>query len=42
MALDGIYLSLIKKELEASLLGARVDKIHQPSRDSLVLSLRTA
>lgn len=41
MALDGIFLSLIKKELEAALIGARVDKIHQPSRESLVISLRT-
>ena len=41
MALDGIYLNLIKKELEGSLIGSRVDKIHQPSRECLVITLRT-
>ena len=41
MALDGVFLSRIKNELEPILLGSRVDKIHQPSRDSLVMTLRT-
>ncbi len=41
MALDGIYLSLIKNELSKTLVGSRVDKIHQPSRESLVITLRT-
>lgn len=41
MALDGIYLSCIKRELEPILLNSRVDKIHQPSRDSIVITLRT-
>lgn len=41
MALDGIYLSLVRKELESVLIGSRVDKIHQPSRDNLIISLRT-
>ena len=40
MALDGIYLSLLKKEFDA-LIGARVDKIHQPTREEMVISLRT-
>ncbi|MCD8095893.1 MAG: NFACT family protein [Ruminococcus sp.] len=39
MALDGIYLSLVKKELEP-LVGGRVDKIYQPSREELVFSFR--
>ncbi len=39
MALDGVYLSLLKKEM-AGLVGARVDKIHQPSRDNLIISFR--
>ena len=39
MALDGIYLSLIRKELE-QLAGSRVDKIYQPSKEELVLALR--
>ena len=41
MALDGVFLSLIKKEIE-SLIGGRVDKVHQPSREELLISLRTA
>ena len=41
MALDGVFLSRVKNELEPILLGSRVDKIHQPSRDSLVITLRT-
>ncbi|MCD8106387.1 MAG: NFACT family protein [Oscillospiraceae bacterium] len=41
MALDGVYLSLLKKEMAGVLIGARVDKIHQPSRDNLIVSLRT-
>lgn len=39
MALDGAYLNLIKKELEF-LVGARVDRIHQPSREQLIMALR--
>lgn len=41
MALDGVYLSLVKEELEGCLTGSRVDKIHQPSKDNLIISLRT-
>lgn len=41
MALDGVFLSLVRKELAGCLIGARVDKIHQPSRDNLMISLRT-
>lgn len=40
MALDGIYLSLIKKEMQC-LIGGRVDKIYQPSREELLISFRT-
>lgn len=40
MALDGITLSLIKKEIENTAVDARVDKIHQPSREELVMALR--
>ena len=31
----------IKQELESCLLGARVDKIHQPNREELVVAFRT-
>lgn len=41
MALDGITLHFIKTELEQSVLGARVEKIYQPSKTELVFLLRT-
>ncbi|MGX8701581.1 Rqc2 family fibronectin-binding protein [Caproiciproducens sp.] len=41
MALDGAFLHHIKKEIEESAIGARVDKIYQPNREEMVLSLRT-
>lgn len=40
MALDGAFLYAIKNEL-LSLKGGRVEKIHQPSREEIVISLRT-
>lgn len=40
MALDGIFLNTVKKEL-GILIGGRVDKIYQPSREELILSIRT-
>lgn len=40
MALDGVFLRHLKKEIETAALGARVDKIYQPSRYELVLSMR--
>ena len=39
MALDGIFLRHLTEELK-SLIGYRADKIHQPSRDELVILLR--
>lgn len=39
MSLDGALLHCVKREL-ANLIGARVDKIYQPSREEIVLSLR--
>ena len=41
MALDGAFLRHVKKEMETVALGARVDKIYQPNREEMVLSLRT-
>lgn len=41
MALDGVFLRHIKKELEEKLIGARVDKIHQPNREELLFAFRT-
>ena len=40
MALDGLYLSCIRQELSSMLIGAKVDKIYQPSGEELVLLLR--
>lgn len=40
MALDGILLSLIKKEILDGAQYSRVEKIHQPSREELVIHLR--
>lgn len=38
MALDGIFLHFLKQEIEREALGARVEKVSQPSREELVLS----
>ena len=40
MGIDGIYLYQLKQELEQGLNNARIDKIHQPSKEELVLLLR--
>ena len=40
MAFDGAFLSCLRAELQDTLRDARIDKIHQPSREELVLSLR--
>ena len=41
MALDGIFLRHIGKEIEALAEGAKVNQVHQPSRDDLILSMHT-
>ncbi len=41
MALDGIYLHLLKNEICEALIGSRVDKIYQPSKDELLITFRT-
>ncbi len=40
MAFDGAYLYTVRQEIEA-LIGSRADKIHQPSREELVIHLRS-
>lgn len=40
MSLDGAFLHLVRAEL-MPLVGARVDKIYQPSREEIVVSFRT-
>jgi predicted ribosome quality control (RQC) complex YloA/Tae2 family protein len=39
MALDGAFLHLVRNELEI-LIGNRITKIHQPSREEIILSFR--
>lgn len=41
MALDGMYLSFLVREVNDLLAGAKVDKIHQPSKNELVFIMRT-
>lgn len=41
MAFDAYFLGAVLSEIREKATGARVEKIHQPSRDSLVLLLRT-
>ncbi len=40
MPLDAVCLSALSQELSSQLLGCRIDKIHQPSRDEVLLSFR--
>ena len=43
MSLDGTFLSCIVNEmLSAGLIGGRIDKIYQPSREEVILSIRSA
>ncbi len=40
MALDGAFLACMREELKDSLPEARIDKIHQPGREELLIHLR--
>lgn len=40
MALDAICLSAVLYELRNTLIGGKIDKIHQPSRDEIILAMR--
>ena len=40
MAFDAFFLSAVLHEVRDRCLGGRVDKIHQPSRDTLILHIR--
>lgn len=40
MALDGAFLSVIAKEIEQVALGSRVEKVSQPSKEEIIISLR--
>lgn len=41
MAMDGLSLAAVCKELNDSILGARIEKIYQPEKDELLLHLRS-
>lgn len=40
MALDGIVLSSLKQELTNTLVGGRIDKIAQPEKDEIIITIR--
>ena len=40
MAFDATFLSAVLEEIRQRCTGARIDKIHQPSRDTVILHLR--
>ena len=40
MAFDAFFMGAVLSEIEKTALGARVEKIHQPSRDTVILHLR--
>ena len=42
MAFDAFFLGAVLKEIREKTLGGRIEKIHQPSRDTLLLLLRCA
>ena len=41
MSLDGIFLNSITYDLYKKLIGGRVDKIHQPDKNEIVISIRS-
>ncbi|MCX7714992.1 MAG: NFACT family protein [Clostridia bacterium] len=41
MALDALAIRCLAKELADTLIGGRIDKIHQPERDEILLNIRT-
>ena len=40
MALDGMFLYQLRQELAEKALDARVDRIHQPTREEIIIALR--
>jgi len=41
MAFDAFFLSAVLEEVKERCIGARIDKIHQPSRDTLILQMHS-
>ena len=42
MALDGAAIAAVTHELNEKIVGGRVDKIHQPERDEIIINIRCA
>ncbi len=40
MAIDGIYLYSLVKDLKKSIINSKIDKINQPEKDEIILTLR--
>ncbi len=40
MALDGIYLNSLVSELRENLIDSKIDKINQPEKDEIILTIR--
>ena len=40
MALDGLVIHSLVDELSSKLLGGKIDKVHQPEEDEIVLYIR--
>ena len=40
MPMDALCLSAVLRETEGAVVGGRIDKIHQPSRDEILLHIR--
>lgn len=40
MAFDGVFLAAVIREMSPVIIGARVDKIYQPSKEEIVIQLR--
>jgi len=41
MALDGIFINFLVDEISKNLIGSKVDKVHQPTKNELVLIMRS-
>ena len=41
MAYDGILMAALTHELKERLVGGRVDKIHQPEQDALIIHIKS-
>ena len=41
MAFDAYFMTAVLEEIREKCIGARIDKIHQPSRDTLILQLKS-